>query len=180
MLLTAMQILYDYGDPNTSSLKQWQRNSLPELFNHITKHFTSSIFPSNYPFGSGYQEQSPSKKEILTYIPDRPTTMFLIAIYMDTVERTHPLLHPPTFYDELQRFWEAPVEVDDGWLGQLLVMLALGYHLSRGVNLRPVEEETLSKYFRGAATCLRSTDFLISPTLTSLRTLSMMILSRRK
>ncbi|OKL56860.1 hypothetical protein UA08_08008 [Talaromyces atroroseus] len=172
-------IQHGYGTSNDSALKRLHITSLTEMFRNIARNFTSSIFPSNYPFGSGYQDQSPSKKEILTYVPDRPTTMFLIAIYMDTIERTHPLLHPPTFHEELKLFWENPAEVDDGWLGQFLVMLGLGYHLSRGVNLRPIEEEILSKYFRGAGTCLRSTNFLFSPTLTSLRTLSMMVLSRR-
>ncbi|EED12390.1 C6 transcription factor, putative [Talaromyces stipitatus ATCC 10500] len=152
---------------------------LEDVFNKITNNFTSSIFPSNYPFGCGYQEQFPSKREVLTYIPDRPTIMFLIDVYMNTIERTHPMLHPPTFYKELDNFWEDPAAVEDEWLAQFLVMLGMSHHMSRGVNITPDEEATLKQYFRGAETCLKSTIFLIAPNLTSLRTLSMMVLARR-
>lgn len=160
-------------------MRRLQISTLTDVFENIAKNCTSSILPSNYPFGSGYQEQAPSKREILTYIPDQITTMYFITLYMDTIERTHPLLHRPTFHQELKQFWENPAKVEDGWLAQFLVMLGLGFHLSRGVNATPGEEEALRKYFRGAETCLKSTTFLFSPSLTSLRTLSMMVLARR-
>jgi hypothetical protein len=105
--------------------------------------------------------------------------MFLIGVYMNTIERTHPMLHPPTFYEELNRFWEDPVAVEDDWLAQLLVMLGLSHHMSRGVNITSDEEAILKKYFRGAETCLKNTIFLIAPNLVSLRTLCMMVLARR-
>jgi hypothetical protein len=152
---------------------------LENVFQKITNNLQASIFPSNYPFGRGYSEQAPSKREVLSFIPDRPTVMFLIGVYMNTIERTHPLLHPPTFYEELNRFWEDPAAVEDDWLAQLLVMLGLSHHMSRGVNITSDEEATLKKYFRGAETCLKSTIFLIAPNLVSLRTLCMMVLARR-
>lgn len=152
---------------------------LEDVFLKITNHVQASVLPSNYPFGSGYSEQAPSKREILSFIPDRPTTMFLIGVYMNTIERTHPMLHPPTFYEELNNFWEEPVAADDGWLAQLLVMLGLSHHLSRGVNITSDEEATLKRYFRGAETCLKNTIFLIAPNLVSLRTLCMIVLARR-
>ena len=69
--------------------------SLDSVFHKMSNDFQDSIFPANYPFGTGYQEQAPSKREVLSFIPDRPTVMFLVGVYMNTIERTHPLLHPP-------------------------------------------------------------------------------------
>lgn len=152
---------------------------LEDVFHKITNNVQASIFHSNYPFGSGYSEQAPSKREVLSFIPDRPTVMCLIGVYMDTIERTHPMLHPPTFYEELNRFWEDPAAVEDDWLAQLLVMLGLSHHMSRGVNITSDEEATLKKYFRGAEACLKSTIFIIAPNPVSLRTLCIMVLARR-
>jgi hypothetical protein len=139
--------------------------------------------PSNYPFGLGYQSHCPSKGEILTYIPDRRRAMSYIENYLEIIERTHPLLHGPTFRHELRRFWVNPTAVDDGWLGQLLVMLALGYATSkgdlRGSASKDTEEEMTQKLLCGAETCLKSTSFLFAPTLTTLRTLSMMVLVKQ-
>lgn len=35
---------------------------LENVFHKLTNNVQASIFPSNYPFGSGYQEQAPSKE----------------------------------------------------------------------------------------------------------------------
>lgn len=119
-----------------------------------------------------------SKEKILSYIPDRPTTTIIINNYMKNIERLHPLLHIPTFYEELDQFWENPRATDDAWLSQFLVMLALSYQSLRDERIVPFDEELLLKYLQGAEVCLKNTPFFIIPTLTSLRALSMMVLAR--
>ncbi|KAL1968242.1 hypothetical protein VTN77DRAFT_2077 [Rasamsonia byssochlamydoides] len=154
-----------------------------KLLGTTRSYFCSSVPSLNYPLGLGYQSHCPAKDEILTYVPDRTTTVSLIENYLQTIERTHPLLHVPTFWDELSRFWANPAAVDDGWLAQLLVMLALGYEASEGDDQvstsKDTEEEVLHKFLRGAETCLKSTPFLFVPNLTTLRTLCMMVLAKR-
>lgn len=154
-----------------------------KLLGAIRSPFCSTVPPLNYPLGLGYNSHSPSKDEILTYVPDRLRTASLIENYLETIERTHPLLHVPTFRDELSRFWANPAAVDDSWLAQLLVMLALGYEASKSDDQvstpRDTEDEVLQKFFQGAETCLKSTPFLIAPNLTTLRTLCMMVLAKR-
>ncbi|KAH8693972.1 fungal-specific transcription factor domain-containing protein [Talaromyces proteolyticus] len=140
---------------------------------------SSSVLSPNYPMGSGYRTKNMSKAEILTFIPDQATATFLLTKYMEDIERTHPLLHMPTFQEEFTRFWENPGTIEDGWLAQFLVMLGLSYHALRNEELMPYDEQLAIKYFQGAEICLKNTPFLVGPTITSLRTLTMMVLARR-
>lgn len=147
------------------------------IHERISNRFSSVLSP-NWPLGSGYEGVNMSKEKILSYIPDRPTTTIIINNYMETIERVHPLLHIPTFYEELDQFWENPGATDDAWLSQFLVMLALSYQSLRDETTVSFNEESLLKYLQGAETCLKNTPFFLVPTLTSLRALSMMVLTR--
>lgn len=155
---------------------------LTGMFDKVTNTFTTTIMHPNYPLGLGHESKSMCREEILSSLPDRPTAMSLVENYLETIERTHTLLHVPTFKEEFSRFWEYPAVVDDCWLGQLLVMLALGHHSSRTKDHTPMskrtENERIQSYLRGAESCLKSVPFLIVPTLTALRTLSMMVLAK--
>lgn len=68
--------------------------------------------------------------------------------------------------------------MDDAWLSQFLLMLALSYQSLRDENTVSFDKELMVKYLQGAEVCLKSTPFFIVPTLTSLRALSMMALAR--
>lgn len=147
------------------------------------RQFCYTLQSPNYPFGLGNKCDSLSKEEILSYIPDRSTTESLVQKYIDTIERTYRLLHIPTFKDELSRFWANPTAVEDEWLAQLCMILALGYHASNVKLQSPiyndVDRTMLDRFFSGAEASLKRTSFMFIPTITTIRTLCIMVIAKQ-
>lgn len=155
---------------------------LEQLENNRTQ-FCYTLQSPNYPFGLGNKCDSLSREEILSYIPDQRTAESLVQKYLDTIERTYRLLHIPTFKDELSRFWANPAAVEDEWLAQLFMILALGLHASNTKLHSPISNDVdrtmLDKFFSGAEVSLKKTSFMFIPTITTIRTLCIMVIAKQ-
>lgn len=134
----------------------------------------------NYPFSDERMNFSRSKASILTSLPEEHLIKTYTDSYLNSFERTHRLLHGPTFRKELQDFLQNPDDVDIAWLSQLFMMLALGYQGTRGVESGNREDLTIVDiYLDGAEACLLLSPFMWRPTLTVLRTLCMMVIAKQ-
>ncbi|KAL2008922.1 hypothetical protein VTN00DRAFT_7116 [Thermoascus crustaceus] len=181
-------ILYikaDIASKNACS-RRWVRTGLIHAYEYVRKlkrQFCYTLQSPNYPFGLGNKCDSLSREEILSYIPDQRTAESLVQKYLDTIERTYRLLHIPTFQDELARFWKSPAAVEDEWLAQLFMILALGFHASNTKLHSPisnnVDRTMLDRFFSGAEASLKKTSFMFIPTITTIRTLCIMVIAKQ-
>ncbi|ODM14913.1 hypothetical protein SI65_09665 [Aspergillus cristatus] len=59
-------------------------------------------------------------------LPPRQEVDELVAVYLDCFERTHRILHVPSFRREYARYWGSPQTAARGFVAQLLAMMASG------------------------------------------------------
>jgi hypothetical protein len=131
----------------------------------------------NYPFSDGRGERVQFVQftgSIISILPSRDIVESFVDNYILTFEGTHRLLHIPTFKTELARFWEVPQGVEDDWLAQLFIILALGCPRGR----REEDASLVDMFLDGAETYLSRTPFLYKPNMTTLRTMCMMVIAK--
>ena len=93
-------------------------------------------------------------------LPPRQVIDELVAVYLDCFERTHRILHVPSFRREYARYWGSPQTVAPGFVAQLLLMMAsvlvLRNHstaeLSGG---KPATQETALEWVEAAESFLQ-------------------------
>ncbi|KAF1987461.1 hypothetical protein K402DRAFT_392722 [Aulographum hederae CBS 113979] len=139
-----------------------------------------SLFPQrsrwNYPF----LDPSVSlvlSNQLLSYLPERHVVEALVENYINTFDKTHRLLHPPSFRKELAKFWEEQSIMGEAWLSQLFVMMALGLYANSSEDDRE-SVRLVDVYLDAAAAAIHRTRFLVKPSYTSIRTLCMMVLAK--
>ncbi|KAL1960078.1 hypothetical protein VTO42DRAFT_250 [Malbranchea cinnamomea] len=112
---------------------------------------------------------------ILSIIPNLEEVKQCIENYFCTVEQLYRFLHVPSFRRELQAFWEqdSKKHVDWDWLAQLLMIIGLGYLATPNADIKRVK-----RLFRGAEICLMQMSFVTRPTILSIKTVCMMVISK--
>ncbi|KAJ9133966.1 Oleate activated transcription factor 3 [Pleurostoma richardsiae] len=144
-----------------------------------------NLFPSlsgpNFPFGhQGFLAKS--RAQILEVFPPRPVVETLVDNYMSTYESTYRLFHPQQLRDELDAFYQSCDDVPDGWFAQLCMILAFGCQTaSNDVFERTMYyAECWTIFFLDAAELLFGlSPYMVSPDLTAVRTLCLMVLARQ-
>jgi len=98
------------------------------------------------------------------------------------VEKTHRILHVPTFKSELASFWKRPSAADESWLAQFFVILALGcqahnypVHVAQGQDYAELTTQLLD----ASELLLKRTPFLFRPNLANIRTLCLMVIAKQ-
>ncbi|KAL8295202.1 hypothetical protein RB597_008547 [Gaeumannomyces tritici] len=140
------------------------------------KYLFPSLAGANFPFGNS-SPYVPNKHDILNSLPPRAIADVLLRNYMMTFEKTHRMLHPAQFQQELEEFWADRESVLDGWLAQLCTMMALGCQ-SAPEELFDTTGNTATQWadvlLDGAQTSLCRSPFMLMPSLTTIRTMCMM------
>ncbi|KAJ6255888.1 hypothetical protein Dda_9347 [Drechslerella dactyloides] len=120
-----------------------------------------------------------SAKDVSDCVPERYLAEMYIKRYLDTFERTHPLLHEPTFQRELEGFWQDRTSVGMPWKASLFMMMFLGCWFTPFTLQSERNHEVLDKLLDGAQACLLSSDFRSKTTLTVVRAYCMVILAKQ-
>lgn len=156
----------------------------------------------NFPFGNACPFKS-TRAQVIANLPNRAVVEALARNYLATVERTHRLLHGPQFLAQLDAFFAAVADdttgagrsgnaaVDaanaaavatDGWLAQLLLMLALSCQTAPA-GLLAGTGKTVSQWTDGflddAELCFSRSPYLSMPDLTTVRVLAMAVLCKQ-
>ncbi|KAL2423266.1 hypothetical protein ABEF95_000788 [Exophiala dermatitidis] len=129
----------------------------------------------NYPFRSLSTTELWTKEHVRSIVPHRDVADRYIQNYLDTFEKTHPMLHVPSLREEINLFSRTPTALGHEWLSQFLIMLALG--CPRGERL--AHPQVVNSFLEGAEACLMQSQFLAKPTLTSIRVMVMMTLAKQ-
>lgn len=132
---------------------------------------------TNYPFG--YVNVTTA---LMSIIPARPVVEMFIHTYYNTIEKTHRLLHIPTFEAEVKHFWERPTAMEDSWLSQFFVILGLGcqiYNLTCTPDEAEIYKALPDRFLEAAQVFLQRTPFLCRPDLANIRTLCLMVLAKQ-
>ncbi|KLU84048.1 hypothetical protein MAPG_03094 [Magnaporthiopsis poae ATCC 64411] len=144
------------------------------------KYLFPSLAGANFPF-SNSNPYIPNKHEVLNSLPPRAIADALLCNYMTTFEKTHRMLHPAQFHQELEEFWADRESVLDGWLAQLCAMMALGCQ-SAAEELFDGTGNTATQWTEvlldGAQTSLCRSPFMLMPNLTTIRTMCMMAICK--
>lgn len=138
------------------------------------KQFYPTRANRNYPF------RSPSttlwtKDHIRAVVPPCDVADGYVENYINTFEKTHCMLHVPTFRQEIELFWRSPSTLSYEWLSQFLMVLALGCPRSERVAHPGLVDSLLD----GAEACLMQSQFLAKPSLTSIRVMAMMTIAKQ-
>lgn len=142
------------------------------------------LFPSfgsmNFPF-SNTSPIPPSQQDIVNQLPPRQVVEALVTCYFQTCEVTHRLFQPFQFWDELNTFWTGRDQVCDGWLAQLLMVLAIGCHNAPDyliIHTGRSQSQWIEVFLEGAQICFGRSPYMTCPNLATVRTLSLMVLAR--
>ncbi|KAK3942146.1 hypothetical protein QBC46DRAFT_352601 [Diplogelasinospora grovesii] len=142
------------------------------------------LFPShsgvNFPLGSVCL-YSHERRQVLESLPPRPIVEALVRCYFQAFEPTHRLLHSEQFADELSMFWINSDQVAEDWLAQLCMMLALGSRAASGhvfTNSGRSAGDWIDFFLDAAQFFFGRSPYFASPTLTTVRTLCMTVISR--
>ncbi|OIW35426.1 hypothetical protein CONLIGDRAFT_658907 [Coniochaeta ligniaria NRRL 30616] len=134
----------------------------------------------NFPF-SNTCPIPPSQRDILNQLPTLPVVEALVTCYFQTCEVTHRLFQPLQFWDELSTFSRSRDQVLDGWLAQLLMILAIGcqnapdYLIDHTGRSR---SRWIEIFLEGAQISFGRSPYMTSPNLVTVRTLCLMVLAR--
>ncbi|KAL4935995.1 hypothetical protein BDV06DRAFT_217016 [Aspergillus oleicola] len=147
--------------------------------NHVQNaEFRQNAFsPVENIFGNIGPLHNAPRKTLLSYIPPRHIADLFVKQYLETIEPSHHILDVHSFKEELENFWNRLSAVDDEWLAQLFVILALGSKLrdapSNAIGIAP------SQLFEAAQVCLQRTSFMIRPQMTSIRTMCLFVIYKQ-
>ncbi|KAK6359194.1 hypothetical protein TWF696_000358 [Orbilia brochopaga] len=120
-----------------------------------------------------------SIRDVFSCVPERYLAEMYIKRYLDTFERTHPLLHEPTFQRELEGFWQDQSSVSTPWKASLFMMMFLGCRFLPFTLQTERNQEILDQLLDGAQVCLLSSDFRAKTTLSVVRAYCMVILAKQ-
>ena len=105
----------------------------------------------------------------------------LIRCYFRSCEVTHRLFHPLQFRDELHNLWDNTDGVSDAWLAQLCMMLALGCRVAPisylQDNTGKSGRDWTSILLDAAQSSFGRSPYMLSPSLTTVRTLCMVVMA---
>jgi hypothetical protein len=141
-----------------------------------------------FPFGDAGVNANLLGLPRLSFLPSKHLTETLIQNYLDTFEKTYPLLDLNEFQLELAAFWPSPESVDDFWLAQLYMMLAVGCYARPNISFDEAEGTSADisirclslRFIDGAeAALLRKGMFMTKPNLTTLRVLSLLAIGKQ-
>ncbi|KAH7130929.1 hypothetical protein EDB81DRAFT_807693 [Dactylonectria macrodidyma] len=135
---------------------------------------SASHLPANYPHNSPGAVTYMSLEKVRDLIKNNwDNQQFFIDQYMDMYQSVHPILNVPEFMDQVQQFWDEPCMMEISWLAMYLMVLGLG-------SLTFDEDPALAKeLFMSAEACISKTPFTFRPTITSLRTLCLMVVAKQ-
>ncbi|KAL4933785.1 Zn(II)2Cys6 transcription factor [Aspergillus undulatus] len=121
------------------------------------------------------------RRTLLSYVPPREVAESYIEQYLDVIEPSHQILEIDRFKEEVGTFWDRPSTVDDGWLAQFFVILALGSQLHKSVSTNSDDDIgiTPARFFEAAQVCLQRTPFMIRPQITSIRTMCLFVIFKQ-
>ncbi|KAB5580874.1 hypothetical protein GE09DRAFT_1084086 [Coniochaeta sp. 2T2.1] len=134
----------------------------------------------NFPF-SNTCPIPPSQRDIVSQLPPRQVVEALVTCYFQTCEVTHRLFQPLQFWDELNAFWSSRDHVSDGWLAQLLMILAIGCQNAPDYLITHTgrsQSQWIEVFLEGAQISFGRSPYMTSPNLTTVRTLCLMVLAR--
>lgn len=134
----------------------------------------------NFPF-SNTCPIPPSQQDIVSQLPPRQVVEALVTCYFQSCEVTHRLFQPLQFWDELSTFWSSGDPVLDGWLAQLLMVLAIGCQNAPDYlinNTGRSRTQWIEVFLEGAQISFGRSPYMTSPNLATVRTLSLMVLAR--
>lgn len=134
----------------------------------------------NFPF-SNTCPIPPTQRELVAQLPPRQVVEALVTCYFQSCEVTHRLFQPLQFWDELSSFWNSPNQVSDGWLAQLLMVLAIGCQNAPDYligNTGRSQSQWIDVFLEGAQISFGRSPYMTSPNLTTVRTLCLMVLAR--
>jgi hypothetical protein len=136
-----------------------------------------------FPFGDSGVNAALLEASRFSFLPPKPFTEKLIEQYLSSFERIFPLLDLDEFWVELAAFWTCPDGVDDAWLAQLYMMLALACYANPNLQSQEVDFDFVCPSPRcvdGAeAALLRKGSFMTKPDLTTLRVLSLIAIAKQ-
>ncbi|KAI9170817.1 Efflux pump rdc3 [Paramyrothecium foliicola] len=153
-----------------------------EMFEEIKslKELFRSGKDTAFPFGAP-PLTSQTRSQLYSQLPSRRTSQALLEAYWNTFEALFPLWHPPSYFDQIEQFWEDTEGVDGAFLAQIFMMMGLGCQsVSReqseelGVDVQVLSQSC----FNSAKVAFGGSQNTICHGLAGLRTLCMSILAR--
>ena len=133
--------------------------------------FANPSGSTNFPFSSS----SVSKCHILRSFPPNHVIDTLITNYMDTFGTTHCLFHAS------QLSYDVQTAVSDEWLAQFCMVLALGAETAPDYlfgNLGQSAAEWAGIFLGAAQASFSRSSYMASPSLSTVRTLCMMVIAK--
>ncbi len=170
-----------------------QLDSLTDLKSRILHTATTDVaqqhtqcaqgraLPGNFPFNSPGAVRfaaSPSLEPVRQLLEThRARHKTYVDAYLALYQPLHPILDPPRFLAEMARFWDNPADTHVNWLAEMLMVLALGSFAieSRGGR----DPGSTVELCMAAEACLARTPFMLRPTVSTMRTLCLMLLAKQ-
>ncbi|UNI19535.1 hypothetical protein JDV02_005715 [Purpureocillium takamizusanense] len=137
--------------------------------------------PGNFPFNSPGAVRfaaSPSLEPVRQLLEThRARHELYVDAYLALYQPLHPVIDTPRFLTETARFWDDPSGTHVGWLAEMLMVMALGCFAveSRGGR----DPESTVELCMAAEACLARTPFMLRPTVSTMRTLCLMLLAKQ-
>ena len=123
-----------------------------------------------------------SRAFIIEKLPAPGIIRMLVENYLSTFDKTHPLMLPCLFLEELSALWTDSPDLSHTWLAQLLMALSLSCQAASYQVLRELRAENLASMARDfsdrAAESLGRAPFMDFPDICSIRVLCMMAIER--
>ncbi|KIW23410.1 uncharacterized protein PV07_11610 [Cladophialophora immunda] len=135
--------------------------NIPALRDQTT---TSSVGEEDHPSNGtaeeepdlllGYSEKA-SREDILGAIPSKGFVDTLMAVCFINTDNEAMIVHPPTFRNEYDRFWEDPTSASTVWIGLLFALMCLAVQYQqfspdekRRLQVAEFQPETLVRLYR--------------------------------
>lgn len=134
---------------------------------------------TNYPFVT---QSIKSRGALMECLPPRALVETFIRLYIDTFEKTHCILHIPTFEAEMVRFWKQPDDVEDSWLAMLFIILYLGCQADYTTPESFPDFHSglmLAQLLDASQGFLYRVPFMAHPNLDIIRTLCLMVIAKQ-
>jgi hypothetical protein len=130
--------------------------------------------PGNFPFGSPESYKYSSLDAIYTFARScQDECQAYIDSYLKLYHPIYPVIEVPNFKRELERYLDSPKEVDLSWLALFLTVLGLGAYATH----RDIKSS--AEFFFAGEACLARTPYMFRPTMNSLKTLCLMVISKQ-
>lgn len=144
-----------------------------EIANGIVETAANLVLPINYPFNSHGAAKYGAFDAVWNLIHSHhKECVHFVDRYLHVFHSIHPIVNTTELQSRIDSFWIEASSDDPAWLAEFCMVLALGsFEATR-------DPEIAQEFCLAAEACLSKTAFMVLPSISTLRTMCLMIMAK--